>query len=135
MNTFAESDVERAAIDWLSTQGWSTAHGPNIAPDAENSGRVNYGESILPFRFRNALTRLNPNLPATTLDDAFRQLTCPEGATLEARNRYFHRMLVDGVTVEYRGNDGSIRGGQVRIIDFNNPASNDLLAVNQFHRR
>ena len=132
MNPFAESDVERAAIDWLSTQGWSTAHGPNIAPDAENSERVNYGEPILPFRLRNALTRLNPNLPATTLDDAFRQLTCPEGATLEARNRYFHRMLVDGVTVEYRGNDGSIRGGQVRIIDFNNPASNDLLAVNQF---
>ena len=45
MNTFAESDVERAAIDWLSTQGWSTAHGPNIAPDAENSERVNYGSN------------------------------------------------------------------------------------------
>ena len=47
-------------------------------------------------------------------------------------------MLVDGVTVEYRSSDGlpeqisAIRGAQVRIIDFDNPANNDFLAVNQF---
>ena len=35
------------------------------------------------------------------LDDAFRKLTRPEGSTVEARNRAFHRLLVEGVTVEY----------------------------------
>ena len=48
------------------------------------------------------MDRLNPILPVDALDDAFRKLTQPEGSTLEARNRAFHRILVDGVTVEYR---------------------------------
>ena len=43
-----------------------------------------------------------------------------------------HRLLVDGVTVEYRAADGDIRGAQARVIDFDDPANNDWLAVNQF---
>jgi type I restriction enzyme R subunit len=45
---------------------------------------------------------------------------------------HVHRLLVDGVTVEYRRKDGSIAGAQARIIDFGTPANNDWLAVNQF---
>ncbi len=48
------------------------------------------------------------------------------------RNRAQHRLLVDGVTVEYRDADGSIRGAQVRVIDFEHPDNNDWLAVNPF---
>src|SRR3989454_3598246 len=47
-------------------------------------------------------------------------------------NRAFHRMLRDGVPVEYRRDDGSIAGDHVRLIDFDNPDANDWLAVNQF---
>ena len=91
-----------------------------------------YGEVVLEQRLRDALALLNPGLPDTSLDDAFRKLTRPEGSTLESRNRAFHRMLVDGVTVEYRTDDGAIRGAQARVIDFDDPAGNDWLAVNQF---
>ena len=87
---------------------------------------------VLDQRLRDALAALNPGLPAAALDDAFRKLTHPEGPTLEARNRAFHRMLVDGVTVEYRIAEGAIRGAQALVIDFGNPAGNDWLAVNQF---
>ncbi|MCX8206687.1 MAG: type I restriction endonuclease subunit R, partial [Methanothrix sp.] len=62
---------------------------------------------------------------------ALSRISHPDGATLEARNRSFHRMLVDGVTVEYRRPDGTIAGAQARVIDFENPDSNDFLAVNQ----
>ena len=41
-------------------------------------------------------------------------------------------MAVDGVTVEYRDQAGTIRGAQVRVIDFDDPTNNDWLAVNQF---
>ena len=41
-------------------------------------------------------------------------------------------MLVDGVTVEYRRDNGAIRGAQAQVIDFDDPANNDWLAVNQF---
>ena len=80
---------------------------------------------------RGALERLNPDLPAEALDDAFRKLTRPEGATVEVRNRTFHRMIVDGVTVEHSTDDGHIRGAQVRVVDFDAPSGNDWLAVNQ----
>ena len=81
---------------------------------------------------RDALAELNPGLPASALDAAFHKVTRPEGTTLEARNRAFHRMLVEGVTVEHRTDGGTIRGAQVKIIDFDIPTNNDWLAVNQF---
>ena len=41
-------------------------------------------------------------------------------------------MLVEGVTVEHRDGEGRIRGAQVKVIDFDDSANNDWLAVNQF---
>ena len=55
---------------------------------------------VLERRLRDALARLNSTLPASALEDAFRKLTRPQGSTLEARNRAFHRMLVNGVEIE-----------------------------------
>ena len=132
MTNFTESEVEQAALEWLEELHWSIVHGPNIAPDTPNSERVDYEQVILERRLRDALIRLNPILPNEALDDAFRKLTRPEGSSLEARNRAFHRMLVDGVTVEYRHAEGTVRGAQARVIDFDDPESNDWLAVNQF---
>ena len=73
-----------------------------------------------------------PACPEDALDDALRKLTQPAGAALEARNRSFHRMLVDGVAVEYRAAGGAIRGAQVRVIDFDEPEANTWTAINQF---
>ena len=131
MTTLTEADVEQAALAWLESLGWQIAYGPHIAPGAPGAERDDYGQVILDRRLRDALAEINPVLPFDALDDAFRKLTRPEGATLEARNRAFHRMLVDGVTVEYRADDGAIRGAQARVIDFDDHASNDWLAVNQ----
>ena len=130
--SFTESVVENAALAWLESHGWNIAHGPDIAPDTACAERADYGEVVLERRLRDALARLNSDLPAAALDDAFRRLTRPEGSTLEARNRAFHRMVVDGVTVEHRPDNGAIRGAQVHVIDFDDPANNDWLAVNQF---
>ncbi len=132
MAHLTESDVESAALAWLSAIGWGIAHGPDIAPDQPLAERSDYGEVVLTQRLRDALARLNPGLPSEALEDAFRKLMSPEGSELLQRNRAFHRMLVDGVTVEYRAADGTIRGAQARVIDFEHPPNNDWLAVNQF---
>ncbi len=132
MSSFTESIVEDAALAWLGAQGWQVLLGPNIAPGELAAERTEYGQVVLAQRLRDALARLNSALPPEALDDAFRKLTRPEGPTLEARNRALHRLLVDGVTVEYRTPDGSIRGAQARMIDFIDPDNNDWLAVNQF---
>jgi type I restriction enzyme R subunit len=118
--SFTESVVEDAALAWLDSLGYTIKHGPEIAPGELLAERADYGQVVLTDRLRQALARLNPTLPADAVDDAFRKITRLEGATLDARNRGFHRLLVDGVTVEYRA-DGSIRGGQARLLDFDNP--------------
>ena len=130
--SLSESTVEAVALDWLGSLGWTVLHGPDITPDTPATERADYGEVVLHDRLRSALARLNPDLPDDALDDALRRLTRPAGAALEARNRDFHRMLVAGVTVEYADANGQGRGGQVRVLDFDDPEGNDWLAVNQF---
>jgi type I restriction enzyme R subunit len=131
---FAESVVEEAALAWLADAGWDVRNGPEIAaglPAAERSDPT-YRDVVLERRLRQALVRLNPDLPSEVLDDAFRKLMRTEAPTLLERNRAVHRVFVEGVTVEYGRPDGSIAGAQARAIDFDEPDNNDWLAVNQF---
>jgi len=144
--SFTESVVEQAALAWLESAGWQIAHGPDIAPlpdrqegDTPGAERASYAEVVLERRLRDALARLNPELPAEALEEAYRKLTRVDlpagqagGPDLVARNRTFHRLLVDGVTIEYRDADGAIRGAQARALDFDVVSANDWLAVNQF---
>ena len=109
MTTITEADVEEAALAWLTALGWGVAHGPDIAPETPNAERDDYGQVVLERRLRDSLAELNPALPVDALDDAYRKLTRPEGSTLEARNREFHRMLVNGVEIEYREAGGRVR--------------------------
>ena len=126
--TFNENDVEQAALSWLTGVGWTVGYGPDTAAERQHD----YGQVVLEERLRTALARLNPQLPAAALADAQRRLTRPEGASLLSRNRFFHRMLVDGIPVEYRDANGSARYDRARVVDFDDPAGNSLLAVNQF---
>jgi type I restriction enzyme R subunit len=131
---FTESVVEDAALTWLENLGYAVLHGPEIAigePAAERAD-PNYRDVVLERRLRQALLRLNPDLPPEALEDAYRKLTKADAPSLIERNRTVHRMLVDGVTVEYRRKDGSIAGAQARALDFDDPDANDWLAVNQF---
>ena len=132
MTTITEADIEAVALEWLTAIGWQVAHGADVAPDTPGAGQADYGQVVLERRLGDALVRLIPSLPASALEDAFRRLTHPEGATLEARNRSFHRMLVSGVAVECPADNGAIRGQPARVIDFDDPDNNDWLAVNQF---
>ncbi len=123
--------MEEAALEWLADIGWQTAHGHEIDSDALSPDSTNNVTAVLEGQLHDALARLNPDLPSEALNDALRKVTRPEGSTLSARNRAFHRMLVRGVQVEYRTSDGAISGALVTVFDHTNPQSNDWLAVNQ----
>ena len=112
MMRFAESIVEEAALAWLGGLGFGVLNGPAIAvgePAAERTD-PNYRDVVLDGRLRQALVRLNPDLPPEALEDAYRKLTRADAPSLIERNRAVHRMLVDGVPVEYSRPDGSDRG-------------------------
>jgi len=131
-SSFTESVVEDAALEWLESLGYGIRNGPAIAPGELGAERAEYTQVVLEDRLRQALARLNPALPPAATEDAFRKLARADAASLVERNRAVHRMLVDGVTVEYRRSDGSIAGAQARVLDFDAPDVNDWLAVNQF---
>jgi type I restriction enzyme R subunit len=131
---FTESDVEDAALEWLKDLGYTILHGPDIAVGEPGAERRDPGfrDVVLEGRLQRALSRLNPDLPPDALEEAFRKLTRLDAPTLAERNRATHRMLVEGITVEYRRDDGSVGGAQARVIDFDTPENNDWVAVNQF---
>jgi type I restriction enzyme R subunit len=129
---FAESEVEEAALAWFASLGYAVQFGPEMLPGELFAERGSYQEVVLERRLADAVARLNPHLPPEAHEDALRKVLRPETPSLISNNRAFHRMLVDGVNVEYRKKDGSIAGDQVRLIDFEHPEENDWLAVNQF---
>ena len=129
---FTESEVEEAALSWLSELDYDVEYGADIAPGEANAERGDYREVVLAARLRDSLERLNRELHADLIEEAVRKVTRTESPSLVQNNRAFHRMLIEGVTVEHERKDGTIAGVQVRLIDFENPENNDWLAVNQF---
>jgi hypothetical protein len=83
-------------------------------------------------RLREAIRRLNPAIPEEAREEALRKVLRVGTPSLTQTNRAFHRMLRDGVPVEYPRPDGSIAGDHVRLVDFGDVRANDWLAVNQF---
>ena len=73
LNTAFESIVEQAAIKWFRDIGYEYLHGTEI-PIGD---RGSYSEVIVKDRLYNALTRINPTLPTSCIEDAIRQLKNP----------------------------------------------------------
>jgi type I restriction enzyme, R subunit len=132
MSRFSESVVEDAALEWLEALDYTILHGPDIAPGEPQAERADYGQVVLEQRLRQALQRLNPQVPADALEEAFRRLTRPDSPSLVGNNHVVHKSLVDGVPVEYQRADGSLGGDLVRVLDYDDPENNEFLAINQF---
>ncbi len=132
MSQFAESHVEDAALEWLSGLGYAVLHGPDISPDGPTPERVSYDQIVLTERLIKTLKRLNPHLPAETLEEVLRKVQQTETPSLIEENRRLHRYLIEGMPVEVAREDGSIGGDVARLIDFDDVDANDWLAVNQF---
>jgi type I restriction enzyme R subunit len=129
MSSPTERLVEDVAAVYFGTIGAATKRGVEIddAGERDDSSRV-----ILTGRLGAALHRLNPDLPHDTVEEVVRILSRPPHPTLIQNNRWFHSLLTDGVEVEYRdAKTGETRGGRARLVDFDNPAANELLVVRQ----
>src|SRR4030042_5947580 len=113
---FRESIVEQASLAWLESLGYTIISGLEIAPGEAQAERENYGQVVLEGRLRQALQRLNPQVPVDALEEAFRKLTRPDSPSLVANNHVVHKYLVEGVPVEYQRADGSMAGDLGRIL-------------------
>jgi type I restriction enzyme R subunit len=126
-----EDQLEQEALGWLQDVGYTHRYGPDIAHDGPTPERSSYRQVLLPFRLREAIRRLNPDIPTAVREDALKQVMDLGIPALMTANRHFHRLLVAGVPVQYQ-KDGETRGDFVRLIDWAHPERNEWLAVNQF---
>lgn len=131
MSSFTESVVEQAALVWLEGLGYEIVYGPNIAPGEPQAQRDTAYDVLLEIRLRDAVGRLNPDLPQSALDEAVRQISHAHSGSLLQANRAFHKMLVRGVEVEFL-HDEQVDNDLVKLLDFDHPENNDWLVVNQF---
>ena len=132
MTPLNESIVEDAALEWFGELGYAVGHGPQLAPGEPAAERESFGEVVLVGRLRAAMARLNPAIPDEAREEALRKVLRVGTPALVQTNRAFHRMLRDGVPVEYPRPDGSIAGDHVRLVDFGDVRANDWFVVNQF---
>ncbi len=126
-----EDQLEQETLSWLADVGYTSIYGPDIALDGNRPERSNYIQVVLVERLRNAINRLNPLVPLVAREDALQQVLNLDTPVLLAANRHFHRLLVNGVPVQYQ-KDGETRGDFVRLINFADATANQWLAVNQF---
>lgn len=130
--TFAESELEEAVLEWLRGLNYDYVLGQEIAPDGERPERKDYREVILKDRLQRSLTNINPRIPQSAINDALVKIGSISSASIIESNYAFHRMLSEGVDVEYKRKDGTIAGDKVYLIDFEDVDNNEFLAVNQF---
>jgi type I restriction enzyme R subunit len=124
-----ESFVEEVTIGLLQSLSVLNRSGTQIDEVGERTGA---SSGILQRSLGSALQRLNKNLGSSGCEELVRVLLRPPHPSLIENNRWFHDLLTNGVSVEYKdATTGETRGGRARLIDFDNPANNDFLVVRQ----
>lgn len=132
MAWLSEVALEQIVLDQLGTLGYGIATDSEIGPDGKAPERDAYADVLLMKRLVSAIDRLNPDIPTEARGDALRKVLSVETPSLIEENRRLHRLMVEGVDVEFYSEDGTIRGDKVRLIDFDELAANDWLASGQF---
>lgn len=132
MAFLSEAAVELALLDQLHALGYGIEREEDIGPDGHRPERESHDEVVLKKRFEAAVARLNPGLPVEAHQDAVRRVMQAELPSLLEENRRLHKLMTEGVDVEYYADDGTLTAGTVVLIDFKHPELNDWLAVSQF---
>jgi len=130
MALITEDHLEQQCLEWFQELGYAYAFAPDLAPDGSSPERTDFRQVVLTGRLRSALQRLNPDVPAGTIESAVLQLANPNVPGLLASNRQFHRWMTQGLPITYMDGNQQV-GIRLKGIGFDNPAANDWLVVNQ----
>ncbi len=131
MKPITENIIEQSTIEILQSQGWEYANGKEISPEGLFCERESFSQVILTKRLREAIARINPHIPADAQEAAVQKVLRIASPDLLHNNEEFHRLLVEKVKIPYQEN-GYERSHEVALIDFENPANNQFLVVNQY---
>jgi len=127
--------VEKPFCEQLARMGWQWIEADPDLP--ETSERTSSHEVVLRGRLTSALKRINVRNGQPWLDDsriakAVNDLECASGHRLMEINQSATQLLLKGTVVDGLPDWDNGRPQPVRFIDFENPANNDFLVINQF---
>ncbi|WP_290879032.1 type I restriction endonuclease [Helicobacter sp.] len=137
-DTLNERAIESLLLEHLANAGYICKSGKEI----ERKG----GEWMLENEFREAVQRVNFGADSRHLcnlalsiesqerliSEALQKLKALENEELMEANAKCHAYLTRGITLEVFF-EGETRGVLLRLLDFENPSNNSLLACNQLH--
>ena len=131
MTFLPEFAVEQTLLDQLTKLKYKIETEDNIGPDGKFPERESHSEVILIKRLLDAAKRINTKIPKQAIEEAVKKLTQNELPQLIAENRRIHKLLIEGVDIEFEDKEGIV-SGKVNLIDFENIENNDWLVVNQY---
>jgi type I restriction enzyme R subunit len=129
MPKILESHFESAVLDLLEETGYQRLTGDAFDPDASGE-RETYHVALLAGRLRSAVARINPKLPPEAVAQASNAVLDLVFTEPVQENQRIHRLLVDGVPVDYQ-RDGETIHDHALLVDWTDE-KNDWLAVSQF---
>ena len=65
-----EDQLEQEVLQWFVSSGYTHVCGYDIAPDGPSPERADYVQPVLVERLRNAISRINPQVPLVAREDA-----------------------------------------------------------------
>ncbi|MEH2316794.1 type I restriction endonuclease [Nostoc sp.] len=123
-----QSVITPSLLTWFEVIGYTVLLEPDIALGKHEIGRSSYSDVVLYQRLHSALQKINPTKPDEAIAAAIHQVTCTESSDLLENNLRFHKLLTNGVEVEYLYNE-QIFDDKVWLIDTSNLLNNDWLAI------
>lgn len=127
-----EDQLEQLAIQWFQDTGWSYVAGSTLAPEGDAPERADFRTVALKGRLSEAVRRLNPKLPSSAVEEVVHLVTTRAHPSLAQSNRAFHRLLMEGVKIEFTNAAGVKETDHAQLVDFRKIENNDFLVVNQF---
>lgn len=118
-------------LAWFEVMGYTVLLEPDIGFGKCKAERSNNAEVCLRDRLHNSLSRINSSISEFAIKEAISQLIYNENLSLFENNHRFHRLLVDGIEVEYQVNNQFFYD-TVRLVDSANLLNNDWLVIHPF---
>ncbi len=125
MRYLVESDIEEAAIEWLSAiNPYHYKHGEDIHRPLNKAVLEDVFEAYLNTRYKH--------VPAKILAEVKQEFLFNSGADIHHRNHDFHKKLSKGFPKSWKDENGKFQAEHFYAINFDDAEANDFLIVNQF---
>ena len=134
MYKFSENALEEAAMVLFESLGYEVMGCFDEEVGASPTlGRKTQREVVLVDKLKTSLEKLNPRADNTSIETAVDELTKDRSALHPiVANQEVYQLIKDGVRVQVREPNGSIRGESLKVVDWENPANNDFFLASQF---